>query len=193
MTSYYEYRRLYEQAGGQVQVLAGMRSAQDVGADADERSATAGPWRRCWCAGMGESQRWCIGWRWRWCSGGRKGTGSTRSAVVERCQPTWWRNCWGERSPSRRFSGIGEKGKLLTKIELPSRAWWYRYVRWYARAVRRREGRGSGQIRETGVGGNIPGVRHVCAISAERPLHYVFADHCLLDVFVVDKASGSRA
>jgi hypothetical protein len=55
-----------------------------------------------------------------------------------------------------------EKGPLLTRIGLPSRAWWYRYIRWYARAVRRREGSGRGEVRETGVGGDIPGVRHVC-------------------------------
>ena len=84
-----------------------------------------------------------------------------------------------------------EKGKGLPKIELPSRAWWYRYLRWRDRAGGWREGDGGGQAGEAGVGGNVPGVRHVCATAAERPLQYVFADHCLLDVFVVDEASRS--
>lgn len=50
--TYDSYRQQYERAGGQVQVLAGMRLAQDVPADADESSAPAGQQRQCCCGGM---------------------------------------------------------------------------------------------------------------------------------------------
>lgn len=84
-----------------------------------------------------------------------------------------------------------EKRCLLTTITLPSRSWLYGYLRWFEQQPEQ--------------GKQVMTARHGKAMweqeqlvfdtfvkRAAFPLQYVFADHWLLDVFVVDAATRSH-
>ena len=84
-----------------------------------------------------------------------------------------------------------EKAAWLTKIELPSRSWFYTYLRWFEaqpdqgkKVVDARYGEGMWEREYM--------VFDTFVNRAVRPLEYVFADHWLMDVFIVDAATRSR-
>lgn len=84
-----------------------------------------------------------------------------------------------------------EKEKLLTKINMPSRGFFYEYIRWFEaqpeqgkRMMNSRYGEGTWE--------KLYMVFDTFVYHATYPLQYVFADHYLLDVFVVDKATRSQ-
>ena len=84
-----------------------------------------------------------------------------------------------------------EKARLLTAISLPSRSWFYQYLRWFEHQPEH--------------GKKIVSARHGVAewereqlvfdtyvSRATMPLQYVFADHWLIDLFTVDEATRSQ-
>lgn len=80
---------------------------------------------------------------------------------------------------------------LLTKIEMPARSLFYTYYRWFLaqpdlgrKTLNSRYGDGTWE--------NSFAIFDTFAHRATFPLQYVFADHYLLDVFNVDKATRSR-
>jgi len=85
-----------------------------------------------------------------------------------------------------------EKVRLLLPIELPSRSWFYQYLRWFENqpeqgktVVVARHGKETWEREHL--------VFDTFAARATLPLQYVFADHWLLDVFTVDDESRSQA
>lgn len=84
-----------------------------------------------------------------------------------------------------------EKRPLLVEINLPSRSWFYTYLRWFEN----QPDKGQYVITER-YGRDVWEHEHLVfdtyATRAAFPLQYVFADHCLLDVFVVDEETRSR-
>ena len=84
-----------------------------------------------------------------------------------------------------------EKKALLKKIEIPSRSWFFGYLKWFeanpetGRAVMNsRYGNGTWE--------KLYMVFDSFAHKATFPRQYVFADHYLLDVFTVDKETRSK-
>jgi hypothetical protein len=84
-----------------------------------------------------------------------------------------------------------EKAKCLTKINMPSRGFFYEYIRWFEalpdqgrRTMNSRYGEGTWE--------KFYMVFDTFAHQATYPLQYVFADHYLLDVFIVDEATRSK-
>jgi hypothetical protein len=84
-----------------------------------------------------------------------------------------------------------EKRSLLVKIDLPSRSWFYGYLRWFEN----QPDQGQYVITER-YGREVWEHEHLVfdtyVTRATFPLQYVFADHCLLDVFIVDEATRSQ-
>lgn len=84
-----------------------------------------------------------------------------------------------------------EKRSLLTAITLPSRSWLYTYLRWFQQQPDR------GQHIITARYGYETWEREqqvfdTFVTRATLPLQYVFADHWLLDVFILDDATRSH-
>jgi hypothetical protein len=84
-----------------------------------------------------------------------------------------------------------EKKKLLKPITLPSRGWFYQYLRWFEHqpelgktVFTARHGRDNWEREHL--------VFDTFVSRATLPLQYVFADHWLLDVFTVDEATRSQ-
>ena len=84
-----------------------------------------------------------------------------------------------------------EKARLLTSIAMPSKSWFYNRVRWFESQpdrgkmiVDRRHGKGTwdGEFRAF----------DTFATRATFPLEYVFADHLLLKVIILDAETRSR-
>ena len=80
--------------------------------------------------------------------------------------------------------------KLLRNITMPSRGFFYQYLRWFEsqpdqgrKVMNDRYGKGTWE--------RIYMVFDTFAHRATFPLQYVFADHYLLDVFIVDEATRS--
>lgn len=93
--------------------------------------------------------------------------------------------------PLTHITNVPEKRRLLTPIDLPSRSWWYAYLRWFEQqpeqgkqVMTARHGKEMWEREQT--------VFDTFVTRAAFPLHYVFADHWLLDVFVVDEATRSQ-
>ena len=84
-----------------------------------------------------------------------------------------------------------EKAALLTRIRLPSRGWFYPYLRWFE--AQPDQGRTVATAR---YGADWWERQHLVfdtfVSRATMPLQYVFADHWLLDVFTVDEATRSQ-
>ena len=84
-----------------------------------------------------------------------------------------------------------EKAGWLTPITLPSQSWFYGYLRWFeAQPDQGREiiiGRYGQEMWEREYM-----VFDTFVSRTVRPLEYVFADHWLIDVFIVDEATRSR-
>lgn len=83
------------------------------------------------------------------------------------------------------------KRELLTKIEMPARGLFYNYHHWFLsqpdlgkKALDTRYGKGTWE--------SFFAIFDTFAHRATFPLQYVFADHYLLDVFTVDKATRSK-
>jgi hypothetical protein len=81
-----------------------------------------------------------------------------------------------------------EKAVLLTTIQLPSRSWFYTYLRWFEQQPE------AGKAVVTARYGVQKWEQEYLVFDtfvsrAALPLEYVFADHYLLDVFVVDEAT----
>ncbi len=84
-----------------------------------------------------------------------------------------------------------EKVNWFTKITLPSQSWFYRYLRWFEAqpdegqaVIVKRYGREMWEREYM--------VFDTFANRAVRPLEYVFADHWLVDVFIVDEHTRRR-
>jgi hypothetical protein len=84
-----------------------------------------------------------------------------------------------------------EKKELLKPITLPSRGWFYQYLRWFEHqpdlgkaVITTRYGKETWEREHL--------VFDTFAARASLPLQYVFADHWLLHVFTVDEATRSR-
>ncbi len=80
--------------------------------------------------------------------------------------------------------------ELLSKITMPSRGFFYQYLNWFMsqpdqgrEVMNKRYGKGTWE--------RIYMVFDTFAHRATFPLQYVFADHYLLDVFIVDEATRS--
>jgi len=85
-----------------------------------------------------------------------------------------------------------EKARMLQSIDLPSRSWFYQYLRWFE--YQPEQGKSVIVARH---GKEMWEREHLVfdtfVSRATMPLQYVFADHWLLDVFVVDEDSRSQA
>lgn len=81
-----------------------------------------------------------------------------------------------------------EKAALLTKIEMPSQSWFYAYAKY----VEAQPDQGKAIITQR-LGSEIWEHYHLVfetfVSRAQYPLQYVFADHWLLDAFIVDEAT----
>jgi len=84
-----------------------------------------------------------------------------------------------------------EKRSLLVEVDLPSRSWFYGYLRWFEN----QPDQGQHIISER-YGRDLWEQEHLVfdtyVSRAAFPMQYVFADHCLLDVFIVDEATRSQ-
>ena len=81
-----------------------------------------------------------------------------------------------------------EKAPFLTPIHLPSRSWFYTYLRWFEQQPEQ------GKAVVTTRSGVQQWEREYLVFDsfvnrAALPLEYVFADHYLLDVFIVDETT----
>jgi hypothetical protein len=79
-----------------------------------------------------------------------------------------------------------EKACLLKTVELPSRSWFYQYLRWFEYQPEQgkdvmiaRHGKEMWEREQM--------VFDTYVTRATLPLQYVFADHWLLDIFTVDE------
>jgi putative transposase len=93
--------------------------------------------------------------------------------------------------PLTHLTDAPEKRRLLVPIALPSRSWWYAYLRWFEQQPE------SGRQVMTARHGKEMWEREqrvfdTFVTRAAFPLHTVFADHWLLDVFTVDEATRSQ-
>lgn len=95
------------------------------------------------------------------------------------------------RLPIEQILNNPEKSQLLTEVTLPSRGWFYNYLKWFISqpdqgkdVIQKRHG--SGMWEQTYA------VFDSFVSRASSPLQYVFADHYLLDVFTVDETSRSQ-
>ena len=84
-----------------------------------------------------------------------------------------------------------EKRNKLTRIKTPSRAWFYNYLRWYqcqpndpSEIFLKRYGKEAYE--------NEFMIFDTFLRTASRPLEMVFADHCLIDVHIVDDQTRSK-
>ncbi len=85
-----------------------------------------------------------------------------------------------------------EKEALLSPVRLPSRSWFYAYLKWFE--AQPEQGKTVMTNRYgAGVWEQTYAVFDTFVNRASAPLQYVFADHWLLDVFTVDEASRSQA
>ncbi len=95
------------------------------------------------------------------------------------------------RIPMETIENNPEKGVHLTTVSLPSRAWFYGYLKWFVaqpdqgKAVV--ENRYGDQAWD-----QTYAVFDTFVTRASVPLQYVFADHALLDVYIVDEVSRSQ-
>ena len=81
-----------------------------------------------------------------------------------------------------------EKAAILTKIEMPSQSWFYAYAKY----VEAQPDQGKAIITQRlgpGVWEQYHLVFETFVSRAQYPLQYVFADHWLLDAFIVDEAT----
>jgi transposase InsO family protein len=95
-----------------------------------------------------------------------------------------------ERLPMQAIRENAHKEKLLKEITMPSRGYFYPYLNWFEsqpdqgrKVMNSRYGKGTWE--------SIYMVFDSFAHRATFPLQYVFADHYLLDVFIVDEATRS--
>ena len=96
-----------------------------------------------------------------------------------------------ERLPMQAIRENPNKEKLLREITMPSRGFFYQYLHWFGsqpdqgrKVLNDRYGKGTWE--------SIYMVFDSFAHRATFPLQYVFADHYLLDVFIVDEATRSK-
>jgi len=96
-----------------------------------------------------------------------------------------------EKLPIQAVLANADKAKLLTRIKMPSLGYFYGYLRWFEaqpdlgrKVMNSRYGEGTWERLYM----NFDTFVNV----ATFPLQYVFADHHLLDVFVVDKTTRSK-
>jgi hypothetical protein len=94
------------------------------------------------------------------------------------------------RLPFQTLMANPEKRSYLTAIQMPSRGWFYEYLRWFEA----QPGQGESVI-TTRYGADTwereYQIFDTFVSHAMFPLQYVFADHWLLDVFTVDEATRS--
>ncbi len=84
-----------------------------------------------------------------------------------------------------------EKAALLTKIEMPSPSWFYAYAKY----VEVQPDRGKAMITQrlgTGIWEHFHLVFDTFVSRAQFPLQYVFADHWLLDAWIVDEETRQK-
>src|SRR2546421_387795 len=84
-----------------------------------------------------------------------------------------------------------EKAALLTEIEMPSPAWFYAYAKY----VEAQPDQGEAMITQRlgkGIWEQFHLVFDTFVHRAQFPLQYVFADHWLIDAFIVDEATRQK-
>lgn len=96
-----------------------------------------------------------------------------------------------EKIPFEDLFANQEKRQMLSRIKVPSRAWFYAYLRWYQsqpddpnETFKKRYGDEAFE--------NEFMIFDTFLRNASRPLEMVFADHCLLDVNIVDEETRSQ-
>lgn len=96
-----------------------------------------------------------------------------------------------EKLPFEDILANEEKRKKLAQIKTPSRAWFYTYLRWYqhqpedpSETFLKRYGKEAYE--------NEFMIFDTFLRNASRPLEMVFADHCLIDVHIVDDLTRSK-
>ena len=105
--------------------------------------------------------------------------------------PGYRRRAFDSRLPMAAILDSRAKRQLLVEIDLPSQSWFYTYLRWF----RNQPDQGQ-QVITARYGREVWEREHLVfdtyVTRAAFPLQYVFADHYLLDVFVVDEATRSQ-
>jgi hypothetical protein len=88
--------------------------------------------------------------------------------------------------PMENILANSESNKLLVEIQLPSRSWFYNYLNWYRSDPNLSE---QEIIKRYGIDFYEKKIMvfDTYVKKASLPLEYVFADHCLLDIFIVDE------
>ena len=118
----------------------------------------------------------------RWLDPDRCGSDIPQNLVEDLLDP---------RLPMPSILDNAEKRPLLVQIDLPSRSWFYGYLRWFENQPDQGQ-----QVITERYGRAVWEQEHLVFDSyvtrATFPLQYVFADHCLLDVFIVDEATRSQ-
>jgi hypothetical protein len=118
----------------------------------------------------------------RWPDPDRCGSDIPQNMVEELLDP---------RLPMQSILDNNEKQPLLATIDLPSRSWFYAYLRWFENQPDQGQ-----QVITERYGRDVWEHEHLVfdtyVTRAAFPLQYVFADHCLLDVFIVDEATRSQ-
>lgn len=97
-------------------------------------------------------------------------------------------------NPKLPFQAIAdnpEKNSLLKPISLPSRSWFYQYLRWFEHQPEQGKAVITARYGQT-LWEREQMVFDTYVKRAALPLQYVFADHWLVDVFTVDEATRSQ-
>lgn len=84
-----------------------------------------------------------------------------------------------------------EKATCLTTVKMPSRGWFYQYLRWFESQPDAGEAVVTARY-GTDAWDRQHRVFDTFVSRAAFPLHYVFADHWLLDIFTVDEITRSQ-
>lgn len=194
-STYYKYRKLYRQyQSDRVQMAAALRRkslnqtqfspAQLHFLDtlilrfyAGKRTVRLNPHKLYQLAGsiLERTGQW-------WLDPDRCPGGGVENVVEELLDP---------RLPMSIILANAEKAGWLSQISLPSQSWFYGYLRWFEARP------DQGQEIIVGRHGQAMWEREFMVFDtfvyrAVRPLAYVFADHWLLDLFIVDEATRRR-
>ena len=191
--TFYKYRRLYQQHDGdRTRLAAALRRATFNQSKASPAAlhfldtlilryyARQRPIRPATLYRLAQSVMKRTGYRWPdpdHCSGGMP-----QNLVEELLDP---------KLPMQSILDNEEKRPLLAAIDLPSRSWFYTYLRWFEHQPDQGQ-----QVITERYGRDVWEHEHLVfdtyVARASFPLQYVFADHCLLDVFIVDEATRSQ-
>ena len=191
--TFYKYRRLYEQNyGDRIQLAISLRRTTFNQSKASPAAlhfldtlilryyARQRPIRPATLYRLAQSVMKRTGYRWP--DPVRCGDSIPQDMIEELLDP---------KLPMQAILDNKEKQPLLVAVDLPSRSWFYAYLRWFEN----QPDQGQLVITER-YGREVWEHEHMVfdtyVTRATFPLQYVFADHCLLDVFIVDEATRSQ-